>query len=132
MAHRQWQRPTASPRPGPLRWLWYALTGRLPFRYHEWVLYDLTCRTWPLRHLARLVVPLFPLAAVLVAVLPGPPEVRITAVVMGSAIGLLFTFPFVEDSTDRRATKFGYLPGTAREVRDQRHREHRNYRTPPG
>ena len=58
-------------RPGPLRWFWYAVGGRLPARYRSWVLHDLTCRTWPLRHLARLVAQLAPVAIVLVLLLPG-------------------------------------------------------------
>lgn len=117
------ERPPA--RPGPVRWLWYALTGRLPPRYREWVLYDLTCPTWPLRHLARLLVPLAPLAGVLIAVLPGPLGVRATGVAIGSVVGLLFTFVFLEDSTDRRATKFGYPSGTPRAVREHRARDQR-------
>ncbi|WP_346278999.1 DUF5313 family protein, partial [Pseudonocardia sp.] len=40
-------------RPGPLRWLWYALGGGLPPLYRRWVLHDTTCETWRLRHFAR-------------------------------------------------------------------------------
>jgi Family of unknown function (DUF5313) len=64
-------------RPGPLRWFWYAVGGRLPDRYRPWVLHDLTCRTWPLRHLARLVAQLAPVAIVLVLLLPGPLWIRV-------------------------------------------------------
>lgn len=94
--------------------------------YREWVLYDLTCPTWPLRHLARLMVLLVPLAGVLVAVLPGPLAVRVSGVAIGSVIGLLFTYPFLEDSTDHTATKFGYPSGTARAVREERARQKRS------
>ena len=59
-------------RPGPLRWFWYAVGGRLPDAYRPWVLHDLTCRTWPLRHLARLVAQLAPVAIVLVLLLEKP------------------------------------------------------------
>ena len=45
-------------RPDPIRWLWYALGGRLGPRYREWVLHDATCRTWRLRHFARIGVQL--------------------------------------------------------------------------
>jgi hypothetical protein len=107
-------------RPGATRWLWYALTGRLPIEYRAWVLYDLTCRTWPLRHLARLLVPLVPVAVVLTILLPGAWPIRITAALMGSVIGLLFTFAFLDEATDRRAVRFGYPSGTAQEVRKQR------------
>ena len=117
-------RTASAPRsPGPLRWLWYAVSGRLPFRYRAWVLHDLTCRTWPLRHLARLVVLVVPVAVVLLFVLPGALSIRAAAVVMGSVVGLLYAFVFLDDSTDRRATKFGYPAGTARAVREQRVRD---------
>lgn len=107
-------------RPGVGRWLWYALTGRLDVRYRQWAFRDLTAATWPLRHLARLLVPLAPVAAALLAVLPGPWSVRITAVAMGSAVGLLYTFVFLHDSTERRARRFGYLPGAVDEARAER------------
>jgi hypothetical protein len=69
--------PPALYRPGPLRWYWYAVGGRLPDRYRRWVLHDLTCRTWPLRHLARLVAQLAPVAIVLVLLLPGHLWIRV-------------------------------------------------------
>ena len=113
--------PDSTPRrPGVLRWLWYALSGRLPMRYRDWVLHDLSTPTWPLRHLARLVVPLVPVAVALVLVLPGPWSVRVTAVVMGSVIGLLFSFVFLNESTDRRAMRFGYPSGAAEAARQER------------
>jgi hypothetical protein len=115
-------------RPGVLRWLWYALTGRLPIGYRGWVLYDLTCGTWPLRHLARLLVPLVPVAAVLTILLPGAWSIRITAALMGSAIGLLFTFAFLDEATDRRAVRFGYPSGTAARVRKQRRTREQHHR----
>jgi hypothetical protein len=93
--------PSIPVRPGLGRWLWYALSGSLPWRYRDWVLYDLTAPSWPLRHLARLLVPLVPVATVLAVVLPGPLPVRAAAVVLGSLVGLGYTFVFLEDSTDR-------------------------------
>lgn len=107
-------------RPGVFRWLWYAVSGRLPAEYRGWVLYDLSCRTWPLRHLARLVVPLVPVTAVLVVVLPGPASIRVTAVVLGAVIGLLFSFVFLHDSTERRALRFDYPPGALERARGER------------
>lgn len=107
-------------RPGVGRWLWYALTGRLDPRYREWAFHDLTVGTWPLRHLARLIVPLVPLAAVLLVVLPGSWSVRISAVAVGVVVGLFYTFVFLHESTERRATRFGYLPGAVDEARAER------------
>ncbi|WP_214368723.1 DUF5313 family protein [Pseudonocardia sp. H11422] len=111
-------RPTR--RPGPIRWFWYALGGRLPGRYREWLLHDLTCRTWPLRHLVRLLTQLAPVAAVLIAVVPGPLWVRVMGAVGGSVVGLLYSYVFLYEATERRATKAGYPPGALRVVREER------------
>jgi Family of unknown function (DUF5313) len=118
--HDDGERRTRPRRPGVGRWLWYAVSGRLPDSYRDWVLYDLSCRTWPLRQLAKLLVPLVPVAAVLLAVLPGPLSLRATAVVLGSLIGLLYTFVFLNESTERRAQRFGYPPGAVRAAREER------------
>lgn len=107
-------------RPGPIRWFWYALGGRLPGRFREWVLDDLTRRTWPLRHLTRLLVQLAPVAVVLIAVVPGPLWVRVMGAVGGSVVGLLYSFVFLYEATERRAAKAGYPPGTLAAVREER------------
>jgi hypothetical protein len=111
------RRPT---RPGPIRWFWYALGGRLPSRYRDWVLYDLTSRTWPLRHLARLLAQLAPVAALLIAFVPGPLWVRVMGAVGGSVVGLIYSFAFLYEATERRATKAGYPPGTLKVAREDR------------
>ena len=110
-------------RPGPLRWLWYAVGGRLPACYRPWVLHDLTCRTWPLRHLARLLAQLAPVTIVLVLLLPGPLWIRVMAAVGGSLVGLLYSFVFLYEATEGRAAKAGYPHGTLHEVRNERHTE---------
>lgn len=107
-------------RPGPLRWLWYALGGRLPAAYRGWVLHDLTSRTWPLRHLARLLTQIAPVAAVLIVVVPGPLWVRVMGAVGGSVVGLLYSYVFLYEATERRAAKAGFPPGTLRVVREER------------
>lgn len=107
-------------RPGPVRWMWYAMGGRLPAAYREWVLHDVTCRTWPLRHLLRLLVQLVPVAVVLVVVIPGPLWVRLMAVVGGSLVGLLYSFVFLYEATEHRAGKAGYAHGTAARLREER------------
>lgn len=116
--------PTASSsrrHPGAARWLWYAVGGRLPVAYREWVLYDVTCRRWPLRHLLRLLVQVAPVAVVLVVLIPGPIWVRLMAVVGGSLVGLSYSFVFLYEATENRAWKAGYDHGTAARVREERH-----------
>jgi hypothetical protein len=113
--------PASPRRPGHARWLWYAFGGRLPMAYREWVLYDLTCRTWPLRHLARLLTQLVPVAVVLLVLIPGPLWVRVMGVLAGSLIGLMYSFVFLYEATERRAAKAGYPGGTAQVVRQERH-----------
>jgi hypothetical protein len=110
-------------RPGPLRWFWYAVGGRLPDRYRPWVLHDLTCRTWPLRHLARLVAQLAPVAIVLVLLLPGPLWIRVMGALGGSLVGLFYSFVFLYEATEGRAAKAGYPHGTLHEVRNERQTE---------
>ncbi|MBO0839716.1 MAG: DUF5313 family protein, partial [Sciscionella sp.] len=56
-------------RPGPLRWLYYAYGGGLGPKYAQWVLHDLTCRTWFIRHLSRTLAQSAP--AFLALLLPG-------------------------------------------------------------
>lgn len=107
-------------RPGPHRWLWYALTGRLDPRFREWAFRDLTARTWPLRHLARLLVWAVPVVLLLLLMLPGQMSVRVTAALTGMVIGVLYSFVFLHESTERRAVKLGYRPGAAEEARRQR------------
>jgi hypothetical protein len=101
--------------------LWYAAGGRLPSAYREWVLHDLTCRTWPLRHLLRLLAQLVPIAVVLLVLIPGPMWVRVMSVGCGSLVGLSYSFVFLYEATEHRACKAGYPHGTAARVRTERH-----------
>jgi len=107
-------------RPGPLRWLLYALGFRLPAEYREWVLHDVTCRTWVLRHLLRTTVQLSPFAVLLYLLLPGSPVIRASAVLGGLALGYLYSVIYMYETTENRAMKAGYRRGTARDVRDER------------
>ena len=107
-------------RPGPLRWLLYALGFRLPAEYREWVLYDVTCRTWVLRHLMRTTVQLTPFAVLLYLLLPGSTVIRASAVLGGLALGYLYSVIYMYETTENRAMKAGYPRGTARDIRDER------------
>jgi hypothetical protein len=107
-------------RPGLLRWLGYAVTGRLPDRYADWVLHDATCSTWVLRHLARVLVTIAVPLAVLVLVLPTGAGLRaLTAFVTGACVVLL-TAILSNDMVERRLHRAGYDWGTGETVRSRR------------
>lgn len=110
-------------RPDPFRWLAYAYGAKLPARYREWVLHDVTCRTWWLRHLARTVVQLAPLLALLYLVVPGPPWVRLGAITAGALIGLFYGTVYVVEASETRVMKAGYPVGAAAATREARRAE---------
>ena len=110
-------------RPDPVHWLWYAVGGRLPRRYRTWVLRDLTCRTWILRHFARALVQVAPVVAVLLAVVPGSPAIRIAAVTAGLLLGLLYSGAYLYEIVEHRVSQAGYPVGTAQAVRDDANAE---------
>jgi len=107
-------------RPGPLRWLLYALGFGLPAQHREWVLHDVTTRTWVLRHLLRTVVQLAPVAVLLYVLMPGSPLVRGGAVLGGLLLGFFYSVAYMYETTENRALKAGYPRGTAGEIRDRR------------
>lgn len=107
-------------RPNALRWWWYAQGGRRPGAHREWVLHDLTCRGWWLRHLTRSSVQLVPVVIVLVVLIPGPFWIRGLAVMFGVLTGLYFALVYMVETTEHRALKAGYPLGTAQQIRDER------------
>ncbi|SFN72172.1 hypothetical protein SAMN05216207_102011 [Pseudonocardia ammonioxydans] len=110
-------------RPNPFRWLAYAFGARLPERYHRWVLHDVTCRTWWLRHLLRTTVQLVPLLLLLYLVVPGPPWVRLGAIVSGAFIGYFYAMVYVVEASETRVMKAGYPVGAAAATREARRAE---------
>ncbi|AEA26246.1 DUF5313 family protein [Pseudonocardia benzenivorans] len=105
-------------RPGPLRWLLYALGMGLPAAHRGWVLFDVTTRTWMLRHLARTIVQIIPFAVVLYVVIPGPTWVRLAAIGVGAVMGLFWSSVYIYETNEHRAVKAGYPVGYAAAVRD--------------
>jgi hypothetical protein len=110
----------APDRPNPAQWVWYAFGGGLPRRLSRWVLHDTTTRTWPLRHLARSVVQLAPFEAVVLLAVPVPFGFRLIAAVGGLFVGLMFSTAYMTETTEHRAVKAGYPPGTTARVREER------------
>lgn len=105
-------------RPNPAQWLWYAVGGRLPEACREWVLHDVTAKTWMLRHAARATVLIAPLVAVWLFV-PAPIGLRLALVLMGAAVGYFYSFAYAEESCEHRLAKHGFPRGTAKQLRAQ-------------
>lgn len=89
-------------------WLLYAFGRRLPSRYAQWVLHDLTCRTWFLRHLSRALV----LCVPALALLAFPASVAIHVMMVGIVVfGMLFyAMAFAWETRDRRLYQHGFVP----------------------
>lgn len=109
-------------RPNPVRWLWYALGGRLPDRHREWVLHDTTSRTWVWRHAARSTVLVGPLMLVWL-LLPGAILLRLSLVLMAGLVGYFYSFAYMEEAAENRLAKHGYPRGTGKQVRAEAHAE---------
>ncbi len=107
-------------RPGPVRWVWYALGGGLPREHRDWVLADTTRRTWAVRHLVRALVQLSPVLLVCLLVVPVPFGFRAAAAGGGVFLGLLFSAAYMVETTEHRAVKAGWPPGTAARIRAER------------
>ncbi len=107
-------------RPNPAQWVWYALGGGLPRRLSSWVLDDVTRRSWVVRHLARALVQLAPVIALCLVVAPVPFAFRLSAAVGGLFMGLLFSLAYMTETTEHRAVKAGWPPGTTARLRAER------------
>ncbi len=107
-------------RPDPLRWLWYSLGGGLPPEYRDWVLHDVTCRSWALRQALRSLMVVTPLAAAVLIFVPGPLWIRGVSVLGGITMGLIYALGYLVETTEHRLVKAGYPVGTGERVREQR------------
>lgn len=108
--------------PGPLRWLWYSLGGRLPDEYREWVLRDLTGRGWAFRHILRSTVVVGPLAAVW-WLLPAPLLLHLGMSALAVVVGYFYSCAYMVESAELRLVKHGFPPGTFQAMRDEQDRE---------
>lgn len=90
------------------RWLYYAYGGGLGSRYAQWVLHDLTCRTWLLRHAVRTLVQALP--SFLLLLLPGPLWLRAYLPAFVIVGALLVSLPWAEELRASRLYKHGFVP----------------------
>lgn len=91
--------------------------GRLPAAYREWVLYDLTSRTWVFRHLARALVQQS--VWLLLLLLPIPLDLRVWMVTLAISVGVAFSLSFMEDASERRLIAHGFPVGLNRRIREE-------------
>jgi hypothetical protein len=107
-------------RPGLRQFVWYSVGGSLPPRYNAWVLHDVTCRTWWLRHFGRVFAILAPFAVAGFLIVPSSAKaLRFTGIAV--LLGLiLFSVIFMLIDTDRRAVRAGYPFSLTAEMRSQR------------
>lgn len=103
--------------------LWYVFGGALPARYREWVLHDVSCDRWALRHFARSFVQISLIAPVLFLIVPGPIWARGCAVLLGFLVGMQYALWFLDGSVERRAARAGYSPEAVRAAREALHAE---------
>src|ERR1044072_2392218 len=109
-------------RQNPFQWLRYAVGGRLPETLREWVLRDVTARTWVWRHVARMSVMVAPLALAGL-LLPARLGLRSGSAPRLAIVGASFSLSCGEESGDMRAVKHGHAPGRAKEIREARKEE---------
>lgn len=105
-------------RPNPLQWVWYAYGGGLPEHLREWVLHDLTCRSWALRHFSRTLTQCVP--ALLLMLLPGPLSLRLSLPVLVLLGALYVSASYIEETSEHRLAKHGFPLGMAKEMRRAR------------
>ncbi|MBP2478961.1 hypothetical protein JOF53_007833 [Crossiella equi] len=100
-------------RPDPLRWLWYALGGRLPARYREWVRFDCTTRTWRLRYTSHVLVKATPFLVggyLVLSLLPAPVWSILAALGLGLAYVLVLTLGTASEFRQNRLAQHGFPP----------------------
>src|SRR3954454_11176820 len=111
VADPRMRRPTLGP------FLWYCYGGSLPAENHTWVLHDVTCRTWILRHFARWSMVIAPLFVLYMALMPMALGNRLyTGITFGLGIYLM-SLVFILIDTDRRAVRAGYAHSHPQAVR---------------
>jgi hypothetical protein len=103
----------------PLIKYWYG--GALPRRHSAWVLHDVTCRTWALRHFARWIfLVIAPFFTIYMLVVPGSFALRLYTGITFSSTILMVSMLHILIDADRRAVLAGYAYKEPSRVRTQR------------
>ncbi|MEO9139524.1 MAG: DUF5313 family protein [Jatrophihabitans sp.] len=107
-------------RPNPAWWFWYAYWGRLPQKYSIWVLHDVTCGSWVVRHIMRaLAAAVLPVSAIVIF-LPGALSLRALTAFIAGACAVLFATIWVNESVEHRLLQAGYRWGLGASIRSKR------------
>lgn len=113
-----YHRGMSGSRPNPLQWVWYAYGGGLPPHLREWVLHDVTCPTWVLRHFARTLTQWAP--TLLLILLPGSMMLRLSLPLLVLLGALFVSASYIEETCEHRLAKHGFPLGMAKEMRQAR------------
>lgn len=94
--------------------------GRLPQRYSIWVLHDVTCVSWVVRHVLRaMAAATLPVAAIVIF-LPGALSLRAMTAFLAGACAVLFATIWINESVEHRLIQAGYRWGLGAKVRIKR------------
>jgi hypothetical protein len=107
-------------RPNPLQWLRYTYVGTVPAKNSAWVLYDGTCRTWFVRHVARYLTLVAPIVILVMIFLPASLSLRTMSCLAAVLSMAVFYLAYTVDSIESRVDKAGYPFGTAARIREER------------
>jgi hypothetical protein len=101
--------------------IWYRVGGRVPQRYREWVLGDVTRPGWLRRFTVRALLQVLPLSltigATLVVLLDSPIGLAVACGGLGLIVGVYFSLSYAPESVEHRITKYGYPAGLAAATR---------------
>ena len=98
----------------------YCYHFSLPAEYHTWVLHDVTCRTWWLRHFGRWFMVIIPFFAIYMTFMPTTFATRLYTGLAFSGAILMFAIVNIMIDTDRRAVRAGYSHSHPQHVRTAR------------
>jgi hypothetical protein len=104
--------------------VYYQYNGRLPDRYREWVVHDVTCRTWLLRVFVRGLMMVAPVVALLFVLLLGFGHswpLAAGSIVLGLLVNVRYSLSYSEESANSRLVRYGFPPGRATAVRAERY-----------
>lgn len=104
-------------RPRGLTLVWYWLGGSVSEQHHTWVLHDVTCRTWLLRHFARTLFIVVPPLTAFMALTPASLGFRMLTGLTFAGGLIVFSLVNILIDTDRRAVRAGYPAGLPAQIR---------------